>query len=56
LNKPDQNDNWFPRKPASKAKKTDPAVAMIIAAYRAMLFADEDAGNFEEFLRNPVIA
>jgi phage terminase large subunit-like protein len=33
--KPDQNDNWFPRK-QSRAKKTDPAVAMIIATVPAM--------------------
>jgi phage terminase large subunit-like protein len=54
-NKPDQNDNWFPRKPASKAKKTDPAVAMIIAAARAMLF-QVPAGNIDDFLKDPVTA
>ena len=37
--KPDQNDNWFPRK-QNRAKKTDPAVAMIIATARAMLNED----------------
>lgn len=34
--KPDHNDNWFPRK-QSRAKKTDPAVALILAVSRAML-------------------
>lgn len=40
--KPDQNDNWFPRK-QSRAKKTDPAVAMIVAVSRAMV-AQPDEG------------
>lgn len=53
--KPDQNDNWFPRKPASKAKKTDPAIAMIIATARAML-APEDTGNLDAWLKAPVHA
>jgi phage terminase large subunit-like protein len=35
--KPDQNDNWFPRKPLARNKKTDPAMAMIIATARAMV-------------------
>lgn len=34
--KPDQNDNWFPRK-QSRHKKTDPAVALILAVARAMV-------------------
>jgi phage terminase large subunit-like protein len=54
-NKPDQNDNWFPRKPASKAKKTDPAVAMIIATARAMLH-QVATGNIDEFLKDLVTA
>lgn len=33
--KPDQNDNWFPRK-QNRSKKTDPAIAMILAVARAM--------------------
>lgn len=41
LNKADQNDNWFPRK-QSRAKKTDPAVAMIIATARAMAEAPQE--------------
>lgn len=52
-NKPDANDNWFPRKPASKAKKTDPAVAMIIATARAML-APEETGSLDGWLKAPV--
>lgn len=40
--KPDQNDNWFPRK-QSRAKKTDAAVALLCATARAMV-AQEDAG------------
>jgi phage terminase large subunit-like protein len=38
--KPDQNDNWFPRKPVNRAKKTDPAMAMILAVARAMQGAE----------------
>jgi len=34
--KPDQNDNWFPRK-QNRAKKTDPAIALILAVSRAMV-------------------
>ncbi len=40
--KPDQNDNWFPRKPASRAKKTDPAIALILAVSRAMVSQPEE--------------
>lgn len=36
--KPDQNDNWFPRK-QNKARKTDPAIALIVAMSRAMVGA-----------------
>jgi phage terminase large subunit-like protein len=54
-NKPDQNDNWFPRKPASKSKKTDPAVAMIIATARSMVFSPPK-GSINDFLRDPVSA
>ncbi len=53
--KPDHNDNWFPRKPASKAKKTDPGVAAIIATSRAMLF-EEQTGSIDAWLRAPVPA
>lgn len=41
--KPDQNDNWFPRKPLARNKKTDPAVAMIIATARAMVAREVSA-------------
>jgi phage terminase large subunit-like protein len=36
--RPDQNDNWFPRK-QNRHKKTDPAVALIIGMSRAMVAA-----------------
>ena len=47
--KPDQNDNWFPRK-HSKAKKTDAAIAMIVATARAMVGAD--APSIDDWLRS----
>jgi len=34
--KPDKNDNWFPRKPAAKGRKTDPGVALIVGMSQAM--------------------
>jgi len=40
--KPDQNDNWFPRK-QSRAKKTDPAIAMILATARMMVDQHEES-------------
>jgi phage terminase large subunit-like protein len=52
--KPDQNDNWFPRKPISRAKKTDPAIALIIAVSRAMV--NQSASSIEDWLKNPVTA
>lgn len=52
--KPDQNDNWFPRK-QSRAKKTDPAVAMIVAVSRAMV-NQSAAGGIDDWLKDPVSA
>ncbi len=54
-NKPDQNDNWFPRKPTAKSRKTDPAVAMIIGTARALVF-NAPKGSINDFLRDPVSA
>jgi phage terminase large subunit-like protein len=51
--KPDHNDNWFPRK-QSRFKKTDPAVAMILAMSRAMV-AQDDKG-IDAWLNSPVAA
>ena len=39
--KPDHNDNWFPRK-QNRTKKTDPAVALILAMSRAMVSVDNE--------------
>lgn len=39
--RPDQNDNWFPRK-QSRYKKTDPAVALIIAMARMAVVAPDN--------------
>lgn len=46
--KPDANDNWFPRRGA-RAKKIDPALAMIMATARAMV--NEAPGIFSGELR-----
>jgi phage terminase large subunit-like protein len=45
--KPDQNDNWFPRK-QSRAKKTDPAIALILAVSRAMIGAGQGPSVYED--------
>lgn len=45
--KPDQNDNWFPRK-QNKARKTDPAIALILAVSRAMIGAGAGPSVYEE--------
>jgi phage terminase large subunit-like protein len=45
--KPDHNDNWFPRK-QNRSKKTDPAVAMIIAVSRAMVNAGAQPCVYEK--------
>jgi phage terminase large subunit-like protein len=45
--RPDQNDNWFPKKPTSRSKKTDPAVAMILAVSRAMVGGGQEASVYE---------
>jgi len=50
--KPDHNDNWFPRK-QNRSKKTDPAIAMILAVARAMLNAE--SLDIADFLANPII-
>lgn len=47
--KPDANDNWFPRRGA-RAKKIDPALAMIMATARAMVGADN--GSIDSWLRS----
>jgi phage terminase large subunit-like protein len=39
--KPDQNDNWFPRK-QNRYKKTDPGIALILAMCRAMAPTQSD--------------
>jgi len=39
--RPDQNDNWFPRK-QSRYKKTDPGVALILAMSRALVAAEPE--------------
>lgn len=44
--KPDQNDNWFPRK-QTRAKKTDPAIALILAVSRAMVNAGEATPDYQ---------
>lgn len=51
--KPDQNDNWFPKK-QNKARKTDPAIALILAVSRAMLA--QSVGSLDDWLNNPVTA
>jgi phage terminase large subunit-like protein len=51
--KPDHNDNWFPRK-QNRAKKTDPAVAMIIAVSRAMVAQPEE--GIDAWLKAPAAA
>lgn len=53
--KPDHNDNWFPRKPLNRARKTDPAIAMIVAVGRAMV-AERDSSGIDDFLSDPVTA
>lgn len=48
--KPDRNDNWFPRKGGSRARKIDPAVALIIGMSRAMVSQPE--GSIDEWLKS----
>lgn len=52
--KPDHNDNIFPRR-QSRAKKIDPALAMIICAERVRL-AQPPGGSLADFLNDPVTA
>jgi phage terminase large subunit-like protein len=45
--KPDHNDNWFPRKPGDRRKKTDPALALILAVGRAHLANPVQSSPYE---------
>ena len=49
----DAKENVYPRKERPE-NKIDGAVALIMAIGRHMVF--EEAGNIDEFLKNPVVA
>jgi len=49
---PKWGDNWFPKK-QNRAKKIDPAVAMILATARAMQVAE--AFDLTDFLADPIL-